>query len=126
MRHCGSPVSYTHLECERYLRFLRFSNVRTNPTDNGKPVVWTAVYVNAAYSRLPDLARLNPLVLLSTLIEKEYGEKCLEVVQKISAVPLPAEAAMYLDAQVGSCLLYTSFVTRTFLQMAANLLPTSD
>ena len=72
------------------------------PTDNGKPVVWTAVYVNAAYSRLPDLARLNPLVLLSTLIEKEYGEKCLEVVQKISAVPLPAEAAMYLDAQVGS------------------------
>lgn len=31
------------LECERYLRFLRFSNVRTNPTDNGKPVVWTAV-----------------------------------------------------------------------------------
>jgi len=27
------------LECERYLRFLRFSNVRTNPTDNGKPVV---------------------------------------------------------------------------------------
>ena len=61
------------LECERYLRFLRFSNVRTNPTDNGKPVVWTAVYVNAAYSRLPDLARLNPLVLLSTLIEK-YGD----------------------------------------------------
>ena len=24
------------LECERYLHFLRFSNVRTNPTDNGK------------------------------------------------------------------------------------------
>ena len=64
-------------------------------------MVWTAVYVNAAYSELPALARLNPLVLLSTLIEKEYGEKCLEVTQKISAVPLPEEAAHYLNARVG-------------------------
>ena len=111
------------LECERYLRFLRFSNVRTNPTDNGKPVVWTAVYVNAAYSRLPDLARLNPLVLLSTLIEKEYGEKCLEVVQKISAVPLPAEAAMYLDAQVGSPCLR---ILRHYMGIKRNILEISE
>lgn len=111
------------LECERYLRFLRFSNVRTNPTDNGKPVVWTAVYVNAAYSRLPDLARLNPLVLLSTLIGKEYGEKCLEVVQKISAVPLPAEAAMYLDAQVGSPSLR---ILRHYMGIKRNILEISE
>lgn len=89
------------LECERHLRFLRFSNTRADPTNQDLPIVWTAVYVNAAYSKLPELARLNPLVLLSTLIEKEYGEKCLEVTQKISAVPLPEEAAHYLNAQVG-------------------------
>ena len=90
------------LECERYLRFLRFSNVRT---------------------RLPDLARLNPLVLLSTLIEKEYGEKCLEVVQKISAVPLPAEAAMYLDAQVGSPCLR---ILRHYMGIKRNILEISE
>lgn len=91
----------TQLECERHLRLLRFSNTRLDPTNKDLPVVWTAVYVNAAYSKLPELARLNPFVLLSTLIEKEYGEKCLEVTQKISAVPLPEEAAQYLQAPAG-------------------------
>lgn len=111
------------LECDRFLRFLRFSNVRTNPTDGEKPVVWTAVYVNAAYSKLPDLARLYPLVLLSTLIEKEYGERCLEVVQKVSAVPLPEEAALHLDAQVGSPSLR---ILRHYLGIKRNILEISE
>lgn len=67
--------------------------------------------------------RRNPLVLLSTLIGKEYGEKCLEVVQKISAVPLPAEAAMYLDAQVGSPSLR---ILRHYMGIKRNILEISE
>lgn len=90
------------LECPKGLRMLRFSNIRTNPEMPDKPVVWTAIYVDSTYSRLPELARLNPLVLVSTLIEKEYGQTCVEVHQKISATALPEEAAGYLNAPVGS------------------------
>lgn len=111
------------LECEKYLRFLRFTNIRTHPTDEGKPVVWTAVYVNAAYSKLPELARHNPLVLLSTLIEKEYGERCQEVTQKISAVPLPAEAAISLNATPGSPALR---ILRHYLGIRRNILEISE
>lgn len=111
------------LECQKYLRFLRFSNVRTNPIQGEKPVVYTAVYVNAAYSRLPDLARLNPLVLLSTLIEKEYGEKVMEVIQKVSAVPLPLEAAQFLDAQVGTPALR---ILRHYMGIKQNILEISE
>ena len=57
------------------------------------------------------------------LIEKEYGEKCLEVVQKISAVPLPAEAAMYLDAQVGSPCLR---ILRHYMGIKRNILEISE
>lgn len=111
------------LECEKYLRFLRFTNIRTHPTDEGKPVVWTAVYVNAAYSKLPELARHNPLVLLSTLIEKEYGERCQEVTQKISAGPLPAEAAISLNATPGSPALR---ILRHYLGIRRNILEISE
>ncbi|WP_370758213.1 UTRA domain-containing protein, partial [Parasutterella sp.] len=52
-----------------------------------------------------------------------YGEKCLEVVQKISAVPLPAEAAMYLDAQVGSPSLR---ILRHYMGIKRNILEISE
>lgn len=87
------------LECEKYLRFLRFTNIRTHPTDEGKPVVWTAVYVNAAYSKLPELARHNPLV------------------------PLPAEAAISLNATPGSPALR---ILRHYLGIRRNILEISE
>lgn len=76
-----------------------------------------------AYSKLPELARHNPLVLLSTLIEKEYGERCQEVTQKISAVPLPAEAAISLNATPGSPALR---ILRHYLGIRRNILEISE
>ena len=111
------------LECEKYLRFLRFTNVRVHPTKTDQPVVWTAVYVNAAYSKLPDLARMHPLVLLSTLIEKEYGEKCSEVIQKVSAVPMPKEVAQCLNAVPGSPSLR---ILRHYIGTRRNILEISE
>lgn len=58
------------LECEEQLKLLRFSNVLTDPENEDRPIVWTTVYVNAAYSRLPQIAEPQPLPLLSELIEK--------------------------------------------------------
>ncbi len=91
----------SRLECEKDIEFLKFSNVRMNPNEPDKPLVWSSVYVNPNYRKLPQLAKSNPLILLATLIEKEYGEKCTEVYQKISAVPLPVEAAIHLNAEPG-------------------------
>ena len=90
------------LECPSGIRMLCFSNIRSNPIQDDKPIVWTAVYVDASYNRLPELARLNPLVLVSTLIEKEYGQTCIEVIQKISATLMPEEAARYLNVKAGT------------------------
>lgn len=84
------------LECEEQLKLLRFSNVLTDPEDKERPIVWTTVYVNAAYSRLPQMAERQPLPLLSALIEKEYGERCSQMTQKVTAVALPDEAARHL------------------------------
>lgn len=111
------------LECDKNLRLLRFSNIRMKPDKPDKPVVWTAVYVDPTYSRLPEIAKNNPMVLLSTLIEKEYGDKCTEVVQKISAVPLPEEAAMYLNAPAGSPALR---ILRHYKGTSKNLLEISE
>lgn len=111
------------LECEQFKKFLRFSNIRANLSDLERPVVWTAVYVDPLYSRLPELARLNPLVLMSTLIEKEYGVKCLEVMQKISAVPLPPEAAFFLNATAGEPALR---ILRHYLGEERNILEISE
>ena len=73
--------------------------------------------------RLLPSAGFGSVKSVSTLIEKEYGEKCLEVVQKISAVPLPAEAAMYLDAQVGSPCLR---ILRHYMGIKRNILEISE
>lgn len=84
------------LECEEQLKLLRFSNVLTDPENEDRPIVWTTVYVNAAYSRLPQIAEPQPLPLLSELIEKEYRERCSQMTQKVTAVALPDEAAKHL------------------------------
>lgn len=84
------------LECEEQLKLLRFSNVLTDPENEDRPIVWTTVYVNAAYSRLPQIAEPQPLPLLSELIEKEYRERCSQMTQKMTAVALPDEAAKHL------------------------------
>lgn len=84
------------LECEEQLKLLRFSNVLTDPENEDRPIVWTTVYVNAAYSRLSQMAEPQPLPLLSELIEKEYRERCSQMTQKVTAVALPDEAAKHL------------------------------
>lgn len=84
------------LECEEQLKLLRFSNVLTDPENEDRPIVWTTVSVNAAYSRLPQIAEPQPLPLLSELIEKEYRERCSQMTQKVTAVALPDEAAKHL------------------------------
>ena len=84
------------LECEEQLKLLRFSNVLTDLENEDRPIVWTTVYVNAAYSRLPQIAEPQPLPLLSELIEKEYRERCSQMTQKVTAVALPDEAAKHL------------------------------
>ena len=89
------------LECEEQLKLLRFSNVLTDPENEDRPIVWTTVYVNAAYSRLPQIAEPQPLPLLSELIEKEYRERCSQMTQKVTAVALPDEAAKHLIVTPG-------------------------
>lgn len=89
------------LECEEKIKLLRFSNIQTDPEDKDRPIVWTNVYMNAAYSRLPNITEPQPLVLLSALIEKEYRQRCSQMTQKATAVALPEEAAKHLQVSPG-------------------------
>ncbi|MCX7170052.1 MAG: GntR family transcriptional regulator [Proteobacteria bacterium] len=92
------------------------------------PMALTEIYLNPAYSGIKQLVGTLKLPV-HTLIEKQYGERIVEVKQEISAILIPAADARLLKVVAGSAGL---LITRKYLgandqilEMAVNLHPTS-
>jgi len=76
------------------LRTLRFSDKNPN-----EPMGLTEIYFDPSYKKIPKLAQDNPSILISHLIESEYGIRITEIKQEISATLLDEEFAKLLDAK---------------------------
>jgi GntR family transcriptional regulator len=89
------------LGCPPGTRWLRISSIRLDQ-DRNKPIGWTDVYVDPAYSGLRKIVRKSPGVLISSLIETRYGRPIDEVRQTIRAVTIPSAVAQELGVQADS------------------------
>lgn len=79
------------------LRTLRFSDKKPK-----EPMGLTEIYIDPSYKKIPKLAQNNPSILISHLIEAEYGIRIAEIKQEISATLLNDEFAKLLDAKTKS------------------------
>jgi DNA-binding GntR family transcriptional regulator len=89
------------LGCAPGARWLRISSLRLEDSAD-RPVAWTDVYVDPAYSQLGDIARDEPGTLISALIESRYGRRIAEIRQEIRGILIPASLAQPLQTTAGS------------------------
>ena len=61
------------LGCAGGTRWLRISSLRMGGGRKARPICWTDVYLDAAYSEIGDLVRESPETLISSLVEARYG-----------------------------------------------------
>lgn len=90
------------LGCQTGTRWFRISSVRLDGKPGGAPIGWTDVYLDPAYADLGEVVRATPDVLISTLIEKRYDRRSVEIRQEVDAVALSAAHADPLGAQPGT------------------------
>jgi GntR family transcriptional regulator len=92
------------LRCAPGRRWLKLETARYFAAD-GVPMAHVRAYVPPAYA---GIARLVPLrgTPMYTLIEKEYGEEVVELLQEFKAVSITAHAARVLKVKPGSPGLY--------------------
>jgi DNA-binding GntR family transcriptional regulator len=107
------------LGCPEGTRWLRISSLRMEQDAAELPIGWTDVYVDPAYTELPELVRESPETLVSTLIEQHYGQRVAEIVQQVRAVELSAALARRLRADTGTAALE---IVRRYLDAAGRAL----
>lgn len=100
------------LGCLGGMRWLRISSLRMDTAKHPRPISWTDVYIDPAYSDIEDLVRESPEKLVSALIEDRYGRRIARIRQDIQAVLIPKKLSDELSAEVGSPALK---VTRRYL-----------
>lgn len=110
------------LGCEGGTRWLRISSLRMDDTPKARPICWTDVYVDAAFTDIAKLVRKSPETLISSLIEVRYGRAIARIKQDIDAILMPATLAGELQAELGSPALK---ITRRYFDAAGELLEIS-
>lgn len=110
------------LDCEGGTRWLQISSLRMDGSAKARPICWTDVYVDAAFSGIDERVRAAPEVLISSLIEAHYGRGIVRIRQEVEAMLMPAHLAQELQADVGSAALR---ITRRYYDGAGELLEIS-
>jgi len=87
------------LGCSGGTRWLRISSLRMDGGKKSRPICWTDVYVDAAYTDIGDLVRAQPEVLVSALIETRYGRRIARIRQDVQAITLSRAQADDLRAE---------------------------
>lgn len=90
------------LDCAGGTRWLRVSSLRMDDSPKSRPLCWTEVYVDAAFSDIEGLVRDSPDTLISSLIETHYGRAITRIKQEIDAINIPAHLADGLQAEAGT------------------------
>ncbi|WP_026437320.1 GntR family transcriptional regulator [Acidovorax sp. JHL-9] len=110
------------LGCEGGTRWLHISSLRMDDTPKARPICWTDVYVDAAFSDVAKLVRKSPEILISSLIEARYGRVIARIKQGVDAILMPAHLAGELQAEAGSPALK---ITRRYFDTGGELLEIS-
>lgn len=90
------------LGCPGGTRWLRISSLRMDGGKKARPICWTDVYVDPAYSEVGGMVRASPQALVSALIEERYGRRIARIRQEIQAVLIPKEHGEALRIEGGA------------------------
>ena len=104
------------LQCAEGTRFLRISSLRIDADKESRPVGWTDVYIDPAYTEVAEAAREQPDTLISSLIEARYGRCIAEIQQDVRGVIVSDEMAKRLDVKAGTAGLE---IVRRYLDVAS-------
>lgn len=110
------------LGCPGGTRWLHISSLRMDDSPKARPICWTEVYVDVAFSDIAKLVRKSPEVLISSLIEARYGRAIARIKQDVDAILMPALLADELQTEAGSAALK---ITRRYFDAAGDLLEIS-
>lgn len=87
------------LGCAAGSKWLCIQSLRFDAARGKHPVSWTNAYIDTEYASILATVRKNPGVLMSELLEKEYGLDFVTVEQDVTGCKLDAAFAKSLDAE---------------------------
>lgn len=90
------------LGCSIGKEWLKLCSLRYSDKNPDEPMGLTEIYIDASYKKIPKLAKDNPSILISHLIESEYGRRIAEIKQDVFAILLNEEFAKLLQAKTKS------------------------
>lgn len=80
--------------------WLRISSLRID-SHTEEPVGWTDVYIEPQYGDIVDAVKASPDILISTLIERQYGRQVAEIRQVVRAIVIPDTLSARLKVDAG-------------------------
>ncbi|SDI19592.1 MULTISPECIES: GntR family transcriptional regulator [Bradyrhizobium] len=83
-------------------QWILVSATRVDVRRNRAPVAWADIYIDAPFARITDDIRNHPDVLISSLIEREFGIAIAEIRQVVSGMLIEAPLANVLRVEPGS------------------------
>lgn len=87
------------LGCAPGSRWLRVQSLRFDADKGREPVAWTDAYIDARYAAILPAVRDQPTVLMSHLLEQQFGLDLATVDQEISGGKLAPATALALKAE---------------------------
>ena len=90
------------LGCAEGTEWLRIASLRLDGRPGSPPIGWTDTYIDAKYAALRDVIQAAPDVLISGLIEEEFGRRIAEIQQDVQATGIPPLLAGELQADEGA------------------------
>lgn len=90
------------LGCADGTRWLRVSSVRLDGAPANGPIGWTDTYIDIAYAGLRAHIQAAPQLLISALIEQEYGRRIAEIQQDVQATRVTGALAAALQVEEGA------------------------
>jgi DNA-binding GntR family transcriptional regulator len=80
-------------------QWILMSATRVDVRKGRAPVAWADIYIDAAFARITDDIRSHPDVLVSSLIEREFGMAIAEIRQVVSGMLIEAPLANILGVE---------------------------
>jgi GntR family transcriptional regulator len=103
--------------------WILVSATRADMRKGRPPVAWADIYIDVAFARITNDIRAHPDVLVSSLIEREFGLAIAEIRQVVSGILIEAPLANVLGVKPGSAGLR---VVRQYKSASGRILEITD
>jgi GntR family transcriptional regulator len=104
-------------------QWILMSATRVDVRKSRAPVAWADIYIDTAFARITEDIRSHPDVLVSSLIEREFGLAIAEIRQVVSGMLIEAPLANVLGVEPGSAGLR---LVRQYKSAAGRILEITD